>query len=270
MKRGVFIVILSAVLAIIIFMLMSPRRTTVDLDDIIERGRLSVLIESGEHGLSRDSQLVQGFQYEIIKRFADTLGVELVLINQQDVKNGIDELNKGNCDVLVSLKPVIDDSTSTVRYLRPILSTRLMLVQKKDSTGVVPVQYQYQLDGESIAVMMRSAYIPRLEQLSHELAIVLKIEEQKIASLDKMVSGVATGNLQFAVCPEYLSEKLMKRYPGVDITLPLSFQEQLSWSVDRRSEQLYKRLNDFLEQLIDSPDYRKLYQKYFSADTMIL
>ena len=268
MKRSIFIGILTTVVIVIIFLIVSPRRAATDLNGIIERGRLSVLIESGEHGLSRDSQLVQGFQYEIIKRFADTLGLELVLINQQEVKNGIDELNKGNCDVLVSLKPIINDTTSTVMYLRPIVSTRLMLVQKKDSTGVATVRYQYPLDGESIAVMMNSAYIPRLEQLSQELAIDLKIDEQKIASLDKMVSGVATGNLSFAVCPEYLAEKLMKRYPGVDISLPLSFQEQLSWSVDRRSVQLYERLNAFLEQLIVSPDYGKLYQKYFSADTM--
>lgn len=57
----------------------------------------------------------------------------------------------------------------------------------------------------------------------------------------------------------------MDRYPDMDISLPLSFKQDLSWSVNKHAAKLHQRLNDFLEEFVGSPEYWSLYQKYFST-----
>ncbi len=234
-----------------------------DLNDITQEGRLVALIESGEYGFTRDSSKVRGFQYEIIRRYADYLGVELLLIHTDHFGNAYSDLNKGNFDVLVSLRPVSTDSTGFVCSLIPILSTRLMLVQKRDSTGKLPVQYQYQLDNKTIHVQQTTPFIHRLKLLAGEMAADIDIIETDSESLDDLVSKVYQGDISFTICPEYLAIKLSSKYPETDISLPLSFKEDLSWMVHTESVDLKNSLNNFLAEFVGSPEYLNLYQQYF-------
>lgn len=265
MKRKLSVllfILLTGILALICFFSGGPK----DLDGIMREGRLSVLIEAGEHGFSRDSVKVYGFQYEIIKRFSDSLGVELLLINQENIKNGIDELTKGHCDVFVSLRPVPNDSTLPVLYLSPIMYSRLMLVQKKDLSGNKLIRKQYQLEGDTISLKMNSPYKDVLNNLSEELGLGLSLRETEDLSFDDMVKQVADGKIKYSICPEYLVARLNERYPELDMSLPLSFGQQLSWCVSKESVMLYQKLNLFLDEFVGTTDYWDIYQKYFDKE----
>lgn len=262
-KKKIYIVI-PALLVIFIglFLVFKPNRNK-DLPEIMKEGRMSVLIESGTSGFKKDSTTVYGFQYEIIRKFADTIGVELVVINEGNEKIGLNELSRGNCDVLVSLLPVITDSTLEVTSLRPIVTTRLMLMQLKDSTGMIPFDKQYMLDGEKLTVMKNSPFIPRIIDLSEELAIRINIEEKSFNALDELAQSVVEKKSKYAVCAEYLAEGLLKKYPQLDISVPLSFHQELSWCVSSQSKELHEQLNNFLNEFVGSMEYWQLYYQYF-------
>ncbi len=264
MKRIIILLIAGIFMLVLSLIWFGRVQGIKDLPEILEEGRLSVLIESGEHGFTRDSVKVYGFQYEIIRRFSDSIGVELLVINQKKTKDGIADLTKGKCDVLISLRPILNDTTHALRYLMPIISTRLMLVQKMDSIGKLSIRKQYELDGVVIAMMSNSPYLSRMNNLSEELAAEILFEEMSVGSLDEMVRLVSENKISYTICPEYLAEKFMDRYPNVDIKLPLSFKQDFSWSVNRHAPELHQRLNDFLAEFVHSPDYWSLYQKYFS------
>ncbi|MEA4935087.1 MAG: transporter substrate-binding domain-containing protein [Paludibacter sp.] len=257
----VVVVGIIMVLSVIIYFVRSARIK--DLPDILKDDRLSVLIDSGEHGFTKDSLKVYGFQYEIIKSFSNSIGVELVVINEENTRDGIAELTNGECDVLVSLRPVVNDSTLPIRYLTPIISTRLMLAQRKDSTDKCMIAKQYELDQDTITLMPNSPYTMRLKALSEEVAADITIQEADQGSLDNMIRMVSENKCRYTVCPEYLSGNLMKRYPNVDIHLPLSYKQDLSWSVNQQSVALYEKLNAFLQEFVLTPEYQRLCQRYF-------
>lgn len=264
MHKRTIIFIISAILIIVLLIWSGKKNHVRDLPDIMEEGRLSVLIESGEHGFTRDSVHVYGFQYELIRKFSDSLGVELVVINQGKTRDGMKELKTGECDVLVSLRPVMVDSVKSVVSLNPILSTRLMLVQQKDSTGQVFVHKQYELDDDSITVMKNSPFITRLGYLAEELAINLIIDEVTVDSPDEIIRFVNDKQIKYTICPEYLTGRFSSRYTKVDFSLPLSFKQDLTWTVNKQSPELQKRLNAFLNGYIGTAEFISLYNKYFS------
>ena len=96
MKRTIVLIIIGVLLLTLGLLWLERVKSINDLPEILEEGRLSVLIESGEHGFTRDSLKVYGFQYEIIRRFSDSIGVELLVINQKNTKDGIADLAKGD------------------------------------------------------------------------------------------------------------------------------------------------------------------------------
>lgn len=262
-KKIYYIAVVAALLVLIGLFLIFRSNKINDLPDIMKEGRMSVLIESGTSGFTKDSISVYGFQYEIIRKFADTIGVELVVINEGNEKKGFDELTRGNCDVLVSLMPVSSDSTMEVLFLRPIVTTRLMLMQLKDSTGMIPVDKQYLLDGKKLTVRKNSPFIPRLNDLSEELAIKIMIEEKSFNTLDEQALSVVNGKAKYAVCEEYLADRLLAKYPQLDISVPLSFHQELSWCVSRKSKKLHEQLNNFLNEFVGSMEYWQLYYQYY-------
>lgn len=237
-----------------------------DLPDILNDGRLTVLIESGEHGFSRDSAKVYGFQYEIIRKYANQLGVELLVINHHGYTHGDKELKNGRCDVLVSLRPLLTDTLDRIVSLNPILSTRLMLVQKVDSLGNNPIRYQFELKNRTLHVMNDSPYLQRLNELSEEVAAPMHVVEVKVASLDEMVQKVNNGEIEFTISPEYLAYKFESRYPGINIRLPLSFRENLSWMVHKNHPLLAESLNQFIDSFILTKEFDDLYRRYFIAN----
>jgi len=262
-KKKLYIILPAMLLVFTGLFLIFKTNKIKDLPDIMKEGRMSVLIESGTSGFTKDSTSVYGFQYEIIRKFADTIGVELVVINEGDERKGFDELTGGNCEVLVSLMPVSSDSTMEVSFLHPIVTTRLMLMQLKDSVGMIPVDKQYLLDGKKLTVRKNSPFIPRINDLSEELAIKINIEEKSFNSLDELALSVVNGKEKYAVCEEYLADGLLSKNPELDITVPLSFHQELSWCVSSRSKKLHEKLNNFLNEFVGSMEYWQLYYQYY-------
>ncbi|MPN42675.1 Membrane-bound lytic murein transglycosylase F [bioreactor metagenome] len=111
--------------------------------------------------------------------------------------------------------------------------------------------------------MPNSPYTMRLKALSEEVAADITIQEADQGSLDNMIRMVSENKCRYTVCPEYLSGNLMKRYPNVDIHLPLSYKQDLSWSVNQQSVALYEKLNAFLQEFVLTPEYQRLCQRYF-------
>ena len=77
-----------------------------DLPGILNSGRLSVLTDSRSIGFSIKGDSVSGFQYEIVKAFADSLGLELVISEKNDLKDCMDGLNSGDYDIIANFMPV--------------------------------------------------------------------------------------------------------------------------------------------------------------------
>jgi len=261
MQKRIAILFVTSILLLIILLWMSRSATIRDLPEILEEARLTVLIEPGEHGFTRDSLQTYGFQYELIKRFADSLDVELLITCPTGKGDDLRKLEKGKVDVWVALMPVTSHSEHAVVCLTPIISTRLMLAQPKASVAS-KIRKQYELDGDTICILKNSSYIERLNDLAEELAIEPVIVEMKKRSYDDMMDLVQQGDIKFTICPEYLTEAFKTKYDQVDGSLPLSLNHDLSWCVNAHAPLLQERLNEFLETFKETNDFRALLKKY--------
>jgi len=236
-----------------------------DLSDVIDSGRLSVVTDSSSMGFAVEKDSVYGFQYEIIKAFADSLGVELEISEQNDVKKAIEGLKDGEYDIVANLVPMTTELKDGVIFSKTIMSSRQVLVQRipADSLQRMPVKKQYELANDTIYMPYNSVYKMRIKNLADEIADSIHILEIKNVSTETMVRMVSQGRIKNTICSAQLAEKLKRQYPNIDISLPLGFTQEHGWVLNSKSALLAEKLNEFLSDFVGSSAYWELYRKYY-------
>lgn len=264
-NRTLIIAILTVlIIAGLVFFVTKTNPQKRDLAQIIESGRISVVTDSSSMGFSLKKDSVYGFQFEIIKMFADSLGVELEISEQNDLVKSIDGLNSGEYDVVANIVPFTSDFKDKVNFSKTIVSTRQVFVQaiNTDSLSNQTIKRQLDLAGDTIYIPLNSPYKMRIRHLSDEIAAKIYIVELKNVSTETMVRFVSEGRLKNTICSEDLAKKLQKQYPNIDISLPLGFNQNHGWLVNINSPQLLEKLNTFLTDFMGSTAYWELYRKY--------
>ena len=236
-----------------------------DLPGILNSGRLSVLTDSSSIGFSIKGDSISGFQYEIVKAFADSLGLELVISEKNDLKDCMDGLNSGDYDIIASFIPVTTEWKKNVLFTIPFFTSREVLVQRiKVGTSYSKlIKKHSELANDTIYIPVNSPFKMRLVHLSNEIAEPIHILEIKNKSSEQMVRMVANGKIKLTICDEEFANRLKLKYPNIDVSLPISFSQQKAWAVHLSSTKLLEKLNEFLRDFIGSSAYWNIYRKYY-------
>jgi membrane-bound lytic murein transglycosylase MltF len=253
-------------LLIVVFLFIHNSRKTIhDLPEIEKSGRLTVVTDSGSIGFKVKDNKVSGFQYELVKAFADSLGLELVISKQNDLKSKMEGLQDGDYNIIASLIPVTTEFKNEATFSIPLFTTRQVLIQRiqSDSAQSKQITKHFQLANDTIYISENSPYKMRLQHLSNEIANPIEIIEVKNVSTEQLVHLVSVGKIKFTICDEQLAQKLKQIYPNIDISLPIGFVQQEAWAVHPKARKLLTELNEFLEDFIGSSAYWTIYRKYY-------
>jgi len=118
LKIGIVFATLVVLLSAFIWVRHS-RNKIHDLPSILKSGRLCVLTDSSSIGFSTKGDSVSGFQYEIVKAFADSLGLELVVTEKNDMKACIEGLTSGDYDIIANFTPVTTEWGKKALFTTP-------------------------------------------------------------------------------------------------------------------------------------------------------
>ena len=235
-----------------------------DLPYIIESGRLTVLTDSSSIGFSVRGDSVSGFQYEIVKAFADSLGLDLIISEKNDIKACMEGLNSGNYDIIANFIPVTTELGKNALFTIPFFISREVLVQRrsKDSSRSKKVKKHLDLANDTIYIPVNSPFKIRLSHLSKEIAEPIHIIEMNKGS-EQMVRMVALGKIKYTICDEQFAQRLKLKYSNIDVSIPIGFSQKKAWVVHLNSPQLLEKLNAFLTDFIGSSAYWNIYRKYY-------
>jgi membrane-bound lytic murein transglycosylase F len=238
-----------------------------DLPEIIESGRLSVLTEKSSVGFKLQKDTVSGFQYEIIKAFADSLGLELVISQQNDIKKSIKSLKDGDVQIVANFTPITTEFINDVNFTNSILNSKLVLIQQEfinsENKSSININTQIDLAGDTIFIPFNSGNNLRIKHLAREIADSIYIIEIKNTNAEEVVKLISEGKVKYTICPEHLARKMKLQYENINISLPISFTQEHGWMVNKESPQLLLKLNEFLDDFIGSSQYWELYRKYY-------
>ncbi len=262
------IALLILVVSALFFLKKSPtihKEKPRDFAEIQKNGQLNVVTNSSSFGFEVKDNALRGFNYEIAKAFADSMGLELIISRQNDLDSCIQGINSGKYDLIAVCLPTIAYLKTKLAFASPFYNSRLMLVQQAYSGDVIhqTIFNHYHLSEDSICIPAASPHRFRLQNLSDEIARPIKLVEIKHKSEEDLVKMVSEGKIKYTVCDELQARKLKTVYPNIDVEMAVGFTQPMAWGVHPQSKELLDSLNDFLKYLFISTDYWAVYRKYF-------
>lgn len=247
-----------------------------DIDEIRSDGKLRVLTiySSTSYFLYRGQTM--GFEYELLKRFAEFLDLELEIIVAKDIDSLFYQLNEGQVDLVAHGLTVTEQRKRQVSFTEYLYLTHQVLIQKKpdnwrdmkwsDLQNTI-VHDAIELIGDTVSVRTNSAYHERLTNLSKEIGGQIVINPLPgHLSTDEIIKMVVDGEIKYTVADNNLAKINASFYPVLHIDVPISFSQRIAWAVRKTSPKLLSSANQWLEEMKDTVDYYVIYNKYFENE----
>jgi len=215
-----------------------------------------------------------GFHFELLKKFADHLELELEIITSNDIDEALGYLQSGDADLVAIGLSVSADRKEMMQFTEPLMQSSQVLVQRKpngwermtEKTAAEKlVRNQLDLAGKTIYVQKGSSYAQRLYNLERESGMDIGVIEVPYDA-EELARQVSRGEIEYTICDDYMSNIIGTLFPGLDMSTPVSFPLNIAWSVRKDgTDALISELNGWITGFKTTREYARLERKYFSG-----
>lgn len=243
---------------------------TVSLDDILTRKKLRVITASNQNSYYIYKEQEMGFEYELLSLFASELGIELEITVTKDTDNLPFMLNSTDNDVVMGNLTVNRKYSRELSYTEHLHTTRMVLVQKsKNQTSGIYIQSVLDLLNKKITVRKKSSFYSKIQGLQDELGGKIEIEPASPElSTEELIERVSIGEVEYTIADELTAQISKTYYPNLDISIPVSFPQKISWVVRRNSPELLRELNKWILKVKSDGRLDALKAKYYMSSRM--
>ncbi len=249
----------------------SSKKVT-SLEKIRKSGTIKVVFDfnSTNYFIYRGEPM--GYQYELMKIFAEHIGVELDSRVCNDIEKSFDDLISKKCDILAYNLTKTKERDAIIDFTVPHSTTRQVLVQKKpkgwksmndSELSDSLIRNQLDLAGKKIYVQKNSAYANRLKNLSDEIGDTIFIVESDSLEVEELIALVASEEIKYTISDENVALVNKTYYPNLDVQTAISFPQSLAWGVREGDDSLRMVINKWLIEFKKGNKYRIIYNKYF-------
>jgi len=236
-----------------------------DINTIHKHGKLVACI----HNNSIDYFILKGkpmgFQLELLNNLSVFLNIPIEINIDNDLNSNFKKIASGQCDIVAVGLTVTGKRKDTISFTEPIFSTRQVLVQRipDNKSEQSLIKSQLEIGGKTIIVEKGSSFIKQLQDLSEEIGIPVNIVVNDTATSEELIAMVANGIINYTVSDENVAKVNKNYYNNIDISLPISFYQNLAWGVRCGADTLLDSINLWIKQFTKTRKFKQLYTKYF-------
>ncbi|WP_187653489.1 membrane-bound lytic murein transglycosylase MltF [Xenorhabdus sp. PB62.4] len=262
-KINYFVIVIIALLsaAIIGLNINWPNKQQEQINKILARGELRVsTITSPLISLNNKNEPT-GFDYELAKRFADYLGVKLVIKFRTNINQLFDDLENDKADFLAASLIYNRDRLDQTRTGPAYASVLQQLVYRKGTTR--PRSFN-DLKG-TLIVTAGSTHASELRKWKEQSYPDLTWQETSHENAQQLLEQVSEGIIDYTIS-DSISLALQQRiHPNLAVAFDVSEERPLTWYLRRNDDySLYSAMLDFFSMLAENGIMSRLQEKYFS------
>lgn len=207
-----------------------------------------------------------GFQYDLLQELSRDLGVELEIIVSNNLSETFEGLKENRFDIVAKNLTITKERSTQIDFTVPIDQTRQVLVQRVKTENQGDVEYvnsTLELAGKTIYVQKNTSYYYRLVSLSEEIGSQIEIVEDTVFGVEQLVALVAEGKIDYTVCDENVAKLNKTYYPNLDVSLRVSFGQNIAWAVRKGSVEWKAFIDEWISTFKKTNLFDLIYHKYF-------
>jgi membrane-bound lytic murein transglycosylase F len=242
-----------------------------DLEEIKKRGTLILLTENtpSTYYLYRSQQ--KGFDYEVARAFAKSMGVKLQVVVVDDFDQLFFKLNKGDGDLIASNLTITPERLKVVAFSMPVYQSSEVVVQPKfsDNNGLA-IHDSNSLNQLDIYVHRYSSFYETLKEYERRSGSSLRIHEAPgEISTDELIRLTDEGEIPATITDQNLALLRQAQYPLLDMSVPITGERQIAVAMRKNAPELLKAFNAWLESKNGSAMLNSLYERYFEPGKVL-
>ena len=245
-----------------------------DLKEILQDSKLTVLAENSANSYFIYRGQKMGLEYEILREFARSLGVDLEVKIVKNLDLIIDQLNNGEGDIISCNYTITKERKKKIDFSTPYMRTSQVLVQRKPENWREMRRKEWkaqlikdpsQLIGKKIHVWKNSSYFERMINLQDELGDTIYLEPlDGDINPEDIIELVDKEFIDYTVTDENVARINQRFYPNIDASLELSVKQKIAFGLRKSSPLLQKSLNNFLEKFMKTATFSYIKHKYLN------
>ena len=247
-----------------------PKQATIidiehyDLPQMKDSGELVVLTLNSSISYFDYRGEPMGFQYELAKQFAESLGLKLKIKTAPDTEELVHMLLNGEGDFIAYPLPITKEFKDSVLFCGEDIITHQVLVQRNSKKGQKALANVTDLIDKDVYAKP-GKHLERLINLDKELGGGIKIHEVTNDSIsnEDLLMQVSNGTIDYAISDNDLARLNKTYYSNLNIQMAVSFDQRASWAVRKTSPLLSEAANQWHQSNATSPAYKASTKKYF-------
>ena len=223
-----------------------------DYAAIAKEGILRVATEYNSISFYVDGDTISGFHYELIQAFARDKRLKAEITPVMSFEERLKGLSEGRYDVIAYGILATSKLKDSLLLTSPIVLNKQVLVQRKENgeNDSLYIRNQLDLARRTLHVVKGSPSILRIQNLGNEIGDTIYIKEIEKYGPEQLISLVAHGDIDYAVCDESIARAVADSLSQIDINTAISFTQFYSWAVSKQSPVLLDSLNTWLDKEI--------------------
>jgi len=233
------------------------------LDKIKERGELRVVTRHGLSTYYDGPNGKAGLEYELAKRFADTLGVKLRLLVSDNFDEILQQVASQHVHLAAAGLSTDETNQSLIRFGPHYQTITQQLIYRRDFRKP-PTQLTAFNDEHQLTVVASSNSVHYLKQLKNQYPNLIWQEIRDIKP-SELLEQVWEKQIPYAVVDSNEVTQMRRFYPELAVGLQLPVQQKLAWAFPRSNgdNTLYLEAIQFFNSLERSGELEKLIERYY-------
>lgn len=239
---------------------LAPPPPPTALERILQAGKITVITRNNANSYYLYRGQPMGFEYDLAKAFADTIGVRLDIRIADQWEGMIPELLSGSGDIIAASMTITPRRQEQVAFSTGYLTIRQHVIAHRGEWTINSVA---DLTGRTIDVRRGTSYQDQLEAIAAS-GIDLNIRLHDDMPTEELIRKVADGEISLTVADTHIAQLNRRYYPQAVPVLEISDAQQLGWAVRSDAVDLRKRLNTFFATIKSNGRFNEIYNRYFS------
>ncbi|WP_263145399.1 membrane-bound lytic murein transglycosylase MltF [Pseudomonas sp. RIT-PI-AD] len=236
-------------------------KTPSTLERIKEDGVLRVVTRNSPATYFQDRSGETGFEYELVKRFAEDLGVKLQVETADNLDDLFNRLNQKNGPVLAAAGLVASEGRKAqARFSHPYLEVTPQVIYR---SGAPRPTRPEDLLGKRILVLQGSTHAEQLAVLKRSYP-ELQYEESSAVEVVDLLRMVDEGQIDLTLVDSNELAMNQVYFPNVRVAFDLGDSRALGWAVAPGEDQsLLQEVDRFLDGVQENGTLQRLKDRYY-------
>ena len=230
------------------------------LDQVLETGELRVVTRNSPTSYTISPNGPTGPEYDLVRAFAEELGVALVIQSVDSVSEIMPILLSGEAHMAAAGLSITDSRREYLNFGHPYQAVDVHLIYKLGTGRPRSVE---DIFDRSIEVVASSSHVEILEHLQLKYPDLTWAENADVEFAD-LLTKVAMGEIDLTVAdsPDFNIQRHF--YPDLRIALDLDIADQIAWAFPRESaDSLLARADEFIISADHSGMLARVHDRYY-------